>query len=115
MISSIAFEKKMNPGPNAYKDGRGKDMSVMLKEKAKQFLYQYKPGKYDSGVKWKKTKDPAPGTYQEALAKEQCSEMRRSISNTIPKSEANRYMHIHLKNKRHVPGVGSYRTLDSYK
>ena len=35
VISSIAFEKKMNPGPNAYSDNRGKDMSAILKDKAK--------------------------------------------------------------------------------
>ena len=89
VISSVAFEKKIVPGPNAYKDNRGKDMSVLLKEKAKAFLYQYKPAKYDSGVKWKKTRDPAPGTYHDAEAKDHCSEMRRSISNTIPNAISN--------------------------
>ena len=51
VISSSAYEKKFIPGPNAY-EGRGKSMSVELKEKAKKYMYVYKPGKYTSGVKW---------------------------------------------------------------
>ena len=39
VISSTAFERKMVPGPNAYEDNRGKGMSALLKDKAKNFLY----------------------------------------------------------------------------
>ena len=66
VISSTAFEKKFIPGPNAYEDNRGKGMSLILKEKAKRYLYQHKPTKFESGVKWKKTNEPAPTTYENA-------------------------------------------------
>ena len=78
VLVTTAFEKKYIPGPNAY-ESRGKSMTEELKEKAKKFLHQHKPGKYSSGVKWKKTNDPAPTTYENAAAKEKTAEMRRSI------------------------------------
>ena len=114
VIVSSAFEKKFIPGPNIY-EGRGKGMSQVLKEKAKKFMYQYKPEKYSSGVKWNKTNEPAPTTYENAAAKEKCSEMRNTIKNTVPKAEGNNHIAKVLKSKKHVPGVGSYKTLETYK
>ena len=78
-------------------------------------MYHHKPGKYSSGVKWKKDNKPAPTTYENAAAREKSAVMKSSIKHLVPKSKDNNYIQSTLKNKRHVPGVGSYKTLESYK
>ena len=91
VIGSNAYEKKFIPGPNAY-ESRGKSMSVLLKEKAQNYMYQYKPGKRSSGVRVKKTNEPAPTTYEVPEAKDKTAEMRNSIKNTIPKSSNSNFL-----------------------
>ena len=64
ILASTALEKKHIPGSNVY-ESRGKSMSDLLKEKAKRFNYVYKPDdKEKFTVKWKKTNEPAVGSYE---------------------------------------------------
>ena len=90
ILESTAYEKKHIPGPIAY-ESRGKSMSELLKDKAKKYLYEFKPEKkdkrYASGVRVKKTDDPAPTSYKWHVAKEKSSVMRATIKNTIPKAK----------------------------
>ena len=114
VLVTTAFEKKYIPGPNSY-EGRGKSMSDELTEKAKKFMYQHKPGKYSSGVKWRKDNIPAPTSYENAAAREKSAVMKKGLIYSVPKAENNSHIYKVLKTKRHVPGVGSYKTLDTYK
>lgn len=74
VIGSTAYEKKFVPGPNAY-ESRGKSMSEILKEKAKNFLYHpevdFKKMKLSS--KFKKTNEPGPTSYEVTPAMERRS------------------------------------------
>ena len=87
VVGSIAYEKKYIPGPTSY-ESRGQGMSEILKEKARNFLYHYRPGpKPKSLIKIKKNNDPAPTTYEFGEAREKTSKMRNSIKNTVPKAK----------------------------
>ena len=130
VLASTAYEKKYIPGPNVY-ESRGKSMSDLLKEKAKKFAYAYTPDPNEkhSVVKWKKVNGPAPTSYEWQESREKTSIMPNAIKNTIPKTKNSTFLskslflhlmfnvtidHVMRKNK-HVPGVGSYQTLTTYK
>lgn len=93
VIGSTAYEKKFVPGPNAY-ESRGKSMSDLLKEKAKNYMYNpendIKKSKMQN--KFKKTNEPAPTSYKVAESMENCAKMRVSIKNTIPKAKNASYI-----------------------
>jgi len=55
-------------------------------------MYKYTPGKRSSGVRVKKTNEPAPTTYEVPEAKDKTAEMRNSIKNTIPKSSNSNFL-----------------------
>lgn len=91
MSGSVAFEKNFIPGPNAY-ESRGKGMSQILKEKAKQYLYKHKPDYTRTSCKFKKTDDPAPTSYEVGEAQDHTSQHRASVKNTIPHDEKQKYI-----------------------
>jgi len=90
VVGSTAYEKKFVPGPNLY-ESRGKSMSEILKEKAKNYLYVYKadPSKKKVTIRVKKTNDPAPTSYNFMEAREKTSIMPCSSKLTIPKEKSN--------------------------
>ena len=62
ILGSVAFEKKFIPGPNAY-ESRGKGMSQIIKETAKEFK-KYEAPKYPKSlIKVKKNNVPGPTSY----------------------------------------------------
>ena len=92
VIGSTAYEKKYIPGPSAY-ESRGKSMSVILKEKADKYLFEFKyDKKVSTGVRVKKTNDPAPTSYEFPAAKDKTAEMRASVKNTFPKNEKSNFL-----------------------
>merc|ERR1712060_569166 len=114
VLGSTAYEKKFIPGPNAY-ESRGKSMGQILNEKKKAYLYQYQPKrKPDSGVKWRKTKEPGP-TYDDDKAREKSASMKNPIKISVPRAKNASYLSTILRTKKQVPGVGSYKTLETDK
>ena len=89
--SSIAYEKRFIPGPNVY-ESRGKAMSQILNEKAKNFLYEYNGKKADTGVRVKKTNEPAPTSYEVGVAVDKTSQKLDTIKYTIPKDKNQGYI-----------------------
>lgn len=116
VLASTAYEKKYIPGPNVY-ESRGKSMSDLLKEKAKKFAYAYTPDPNEkhSVVKWKKVNGPAPTSYEWQESREKTSIMPNAIKNTIPKTKNSTFLNHVMRKNKHVPGVGSYQTLTTYK
>lgn len=91
-------------------------------------MYKPDPSKLCSAVKWKKTNEPAPTSYEWTESREKTSVMPNATKNTIPKSNSNflskclqkfdlklTVIGCVMRNKKHIPGVGSYQTLTSYK
>ena len=93
ILESTAYEKKYIPASNHY-ESRGKSMAQILKEKARNYMYVYKPakGEKESAVKWKKDNIPAPTSYEWQESREKTSKMPTSIKNTVPKSKNSNFI-----------------------
>ena len=77
---------------------------------AARYFKPTKDEKVDFSIKFKKTKDPAPGTYnvEECFRKTQWG----NSVHTIGKGKLNTYVDIVVKKKKAIPGVGIYKEIE---
>ena len=84
IFESINFSKKHIPGPSKY-ESRGKSMSQILKDKARNYLYVDKSDGDGPLTKIKKTDAPAPTSYAVAEALDKSAFQKRSYQQVFDK------------------------------
>lgn len=103
------------PSSTTY-ESRGRSMTDILSKKAAQYGFKDKRSG-DRLIAVKKTEKPGPGTYKvaESLDKTAVASLRKSYRHFFEREKKVSHMLTHLDSKKHIPGVGKYKTDDSYK